>query len=165
MNRVFAAVFPPGNAIEKGHPVVDAGLLQLVALLKNISGTIPFVDTVKRPVIAAFHAQGNFPHTEFLHLFKFFDSLVSDIGHAGRSVNILDFRQILVDYNKDRLEPFIRKRQRICRKKLNRPGFRIVLGKFFHVFLDPFHRGHLKRHILVHRTKLTLVMGAALCDL
>ncbi len=66
VDGMLMAVFTPCHAVEESHPILDAGLFQLLALQQDVLGGIALVDALERPVIATLHAQRDFVHSDFL---------------------------------------------------------------------------------------------------
>ena len=165
VNGVATAVFFPRDAVQKGHPVGDAGFVQLMALLNDIRRVVALVDAFQRPIVAALHAERDLADAQLFHSLELLHRFVPNVGHAGCGIDVFNFRQILTDQLQIRQQAVIAQRQRVCAEKLDGRCVRRDLRQLMQILLDPLQRLHLELHVPVHRTKLAAVMCAALRDL
>ena len=86
---MFTTVRSARDSVEEGHPVIDSGLLQFVALFKDILRVIAFWDSIQRPVVAALHAERNLPHTQLFQLLELFHRFIPQIGNSPGQINVL----------------------------------------------------------------------------
>ena len=84
------------NTVQKRHPVVDAGFLQLVTLLQYICGGVALVDTLQSPIITAFDTEGYFTKFHFFQAFKLFHGLVANICYS-RSIKMHTLNNLSID--------------------------------------------------------------------
>ena len=155
----------PGHTVQESDPIGNSRLFQFVTLLQDIGRSVPLVDALQRPVIAALHAQGDLVQADVPQSLQLFYRLVLEVGDARRGVHVLQLRQVFFD----KLEPGHKilegHDQWIGTQELDSPGLRHLGRDFGGIGLDVFQRLHPERNTLVHGAELTPVMRTALGNL